>query len=115
VTAFANVVAALQELLPDFGSAPTLNIGAETDNNAINAFAANGNTVQVNLALPQLISDSPSELAFAIAHESGHIYQQRAGKFAGAQIKSGMPTTGACWEHCSQDTIRTRLRGPSTN
>lgn len=67
VTAFANVVRALQELLPDFGGAPTLNISAETDDNAINAFAANGNTVQVNLALAQLISDSPSELAFALA------------------------------------------------
>jgi hypothetical protein len=80
-TAFANVVSALQQLLPDFGGVPTLNIGAETDNNAINAFASGGNIVQINLALAQLISDSPSELAFAIAHEVGHIYQQRTGKF----------------------------------
>jgi len=29
----------------------------------------------------ELISDSPSELAFIVAHELGHIYQQRTGKF----------------------------------
>jgi hypothetical protein len=43
----------------------------------INAFASGGNTLQINLALSELISDSPSELAFAVAHEMGHIYQQR--------------------------------------
>jgi predicted Zn-dependent protease len=31
----------------------------------------------VDLAFAELISDSPSELAWAIAHELGHIYQQR--------------------------------------
>ena len=31
----------------------------------------------MNLALSELISDSPSELAFAIGHEMGHIYQQQ--------------------------------------
>ena len=35
---------------------------------------------QINLALAELISDSPSELAFIIGHELGHIYQQRTGK-----------------------------------
>ena len=47
----------------------------------INARAQNGDTVQVTLALAELISDSPSELAFVVAHELGHIYQQRTGKF----------------------------------
>lgn len=43
----------------------------------INPFAANGEIVQINLALAELISDSESELAFVIAHELGHINQQR--------------------------------------
>lgn len=41
----------------------------------INAFAKPDGTVQINLALCELISDSPSELAFAVAHELGHIVQ----------------------------------------
>jgi hypothetical protein len=45
----------------------------------VNAFAQAGTTVGVTLGLSQLISDSPSELAFALAHELGHIYQQRNG------------------------------------
>jgi hypothetical protein len=46
----------------------------------INAFASGGNWIQVNLALSQLISDSPSELAFVIGHEIGHIIQARTGR-----------------------------------
>jgi hypothetical protein len=49
-------------------------VGGERE---INAFAANGRVVQINLALAELISDSQSELAQVIAHELGHIYQQR--------------------------------------
>ncbi len=45
----------------------------------VNALAGNGEYIQINLALAELISDSPSELAFAIGHELGHIYQQRTG------------------------------------
>jgi hypothetical protein len=78
--AFNRVANAYQTALPDFGTVPELVIGTSTDNNAINAFAARGTTVTVNLALAELISDSPSELAFLIAHEVGHIYQQRSGK-----------------------------------
>jgi hypothetical protein len=84
-TAFATVVAEFQAFapsggtLPAFGAAPQLVVSPENDSNAINAFAANGNSVTVNLALAELISDSPSELAWAIAHELGHIYQQRNG------------------------------------
>jgi len=54
-----------------------LNISPEA---RINAFASGGNTVQINYALAELISDSPSELAFIVAHEMGHIYQQRSGQ-----------------------------------
>jgi hypothetical protein len=84
--AFRSVVAAFQAIappgvpgLPSFGPVPQLVISPESDSNAINAFAAGGNTVTVNLALAELISDSPSELAWVIAHELGHIYQQRNG------------------------------------
>jgi hypothetical protein len=43
----------------------------------INAKALNGNTIEIYRALSELISDSPSELAYAIGHEMGHIFQQR--------------------------------------
>lgn len=43
----------------------------------INAFASPQNIIQINLALSQLISDSPSEMAFVIGHELGHIIQFR--------------------------------------
>ncbi len=52
-----------------------LDIGSEP---VINAFAASGRVIQINLALSELISDSPSELAFVVGHELGHIIQQRA-------------------------------------
>lgn len=44
---------------------------------AINAYATQGSEVHVYLALAELVRDSDSELAFAIAHELGHIVQQR--------------------------------------
>lgn len=55
---------------------PSLKISYEPE---INAFAMNGNTIQINVALSQLISDSQSELAFVIAHEMGHIIQMQTG------------------------------------
>ena len=87
VNAFQRVVSAYQNLLSDFGTEPQLIISPENDANAINAFAGNGTTVQINLATAELISDSPSELAFIIAHETGHIYQQRTGKAIWSQDK----------------------------
>jgi Zn-dependent protease with chaperone function len=45
----------------------------------INASASSDNDVQINLALSELISDSPGELAFIIGHELGHIIQFRKG------------------------------------
>src|ERR1051326_7977979 len=36
-------------------------------------------TVQINLALSELVSDSPSELAFLVGHELGHLAQSRSG------------------------------------
>jgi hypothetical protein len=57
-------------------SIPTLQI---LDGKVVNAYAQGGTTVAVTLGLSQLISDSPSELAFALAHELGHIFQQQNG------------------------------------
>jgi hypothetical protein len=53
-----------------------LNISREP---VINALGGN-NAIQINLALAELINDSPSELAFAIGHELGHVNQQRLGR-----------------------------------
>jgi len=46
----------------------------------VNAWARSGTTIQINLALSELISDSPSELAFVVAHELAHIVQVRTGR-----------------------------------
>jgi Peptidase family M48 len=46
----------------------------------VNAFANSNQTVQINLALSELVSDSPSELAFLVAHELAHIAQYRSGR-----------------------------------
>jgi hypothetical protein len=46
----------------------------------INAFASPEGRIAVTYALSELISDSPSELGFAIGHELGHIVQFRAGR-----------------------------------
>ena len=48
----------------------------------INAFAFGGDYIQINLALSQLISDSPSELGFIVGHEMGHIIRARLGNRA---------------------------------
>jgi len=44
----------------------------------INAFAQPG-VVQIDLSVSQLISDSPSELAFIVGHELGHVAQFQHG------------------------------------
>ena len=45
----------------------------------INAFGRAG-VVQIDLSVSQLISDSPSELAFIVGHELGHVAQLQHGK-----------------------------------
>jgi len=58
-------------------TAPNLVISPDL---AVNVFASSQNqTVQVNLALSELVSDSPSELAFLVAHALAHIAQFRGG------------------------------------
>lgn len=73
---FNRMVEVYQEL-GVLGQAPRLVID---ENPTINAYASNGREVRVFLALSELIQDSPSELAFVIAHELGHIVQQRTGQ-----------------------------------
>lgn len=58
-------------------SVPRLRIQPDRE---VNAYARAGNEVGISLGLAQLISDSASELAFVLAHEIGHIYQQRTGR-----------------------------------
>jgi hypothetical protein len=71
----AQLLSANAPSIGSFGSTPPqLQIKQDQQ---INAFASGGNMIQINFALSELISDSPSELAFAVAHEMGHIYQQR--------------------------------------
>lgn len=57
-------------------TAPNLVIAPTAE---VNAFANSNQIVQINLALAELVSDSPSELAFLIAHELAHVAQFRSG------------------------------------
>src|SRR4029077_4559695 len=57
-------------------TAPSLVISTTSE---INAVASPNQSVQINLALSELVSDSPSELAFLVAHELAHIAQNRSG------------------------------------
>ena len=79
---FKRLLAVAPSLLAGLGN----NLGPQTAPNlviapdvAVNAFAKPDQTVQINLALSELVSDSPSELAFLVAHELGHIAQFRSG------------------------------------
>jgi hypothetical protein len=82
---YAKVFDAAQRALSGLGvdltAAPATTLQISSDP-VINAFASPNGTVQINLALSELISDSPSELAFAIAHELGHMVQYRTKRFA---------------------------------
>ena len=81
-TVYTRLLSAFQTSVSDFGTSnPNLDVDTDTDDNAINASAVNGTDVHIEVALGELIGDSPSELAFVVGHELGHIYQQRTGKF----------------------------------
>lgn len=56
---------------------PNLVIGADIA--AATASASSNQNVQINTTLSELVSDSPSELAFLIGHELAHIAQYRSG------------------------------------
>ena len=51
----------------------------------VNAFTNGSAEVDISVAVSELIGDSESELAFALAHQLGHIYQLRNGN----QLKFG--------------------------
>lgn len=70
---YLKLLFGLRSVFPDLDLS---NVRLQIPNDRIvNARAFADGTVQINLALSQLISDSPSELAFAIGHELGHIVQ----------------------------------------
>lgn len=52
-----------------------LSLKIPNDHN-VNAYARNGSEIGITMGLAELLGDSPSELAFVIGHEIGHIYQQ---------------------------------------
>jgi len=60
----------------------TVSLTVSTDQ-VINAFGHSNGNVQINLALSELVSDSPSELAFVVGHELGHIAQYQRGLTVG--------------------------------
>ena len=62
----------------DLSSSGALNLTISPEQ-IINA-VGRADQVQIDLSLSQLISDSPSELAFIIGHELGHVVQLRHGK-----------------------------------
>lgn len=69
-----NVVYKVYSAAGFLNSAPQL---FYSTSNTINAYAQSGDRVVVYLALAELVHESDSELAIAIAHELGHIVQQR--------------------------------------
>jgi hypothetical protein len=71
--AFSQLVGALNKTAGLGVGQPQLQIGTGQDINAW--FDPTTNTVTINLALVELIADSPSEVAFAVAHELGHAHQ----------------------------------------
>ena len=77
---FKRLLAGAPSVTPNLNlsltTAPTLTMPADL---TVNAVATSTQTVQINLALSELVSDSPSELAFLVAHELGHISQYRSG------------------------------------
>ncbi|MDP2999309.1 MAG: M48 family metalloprotease [Bryobacterales bacterium] len=76
--AYSRLLATATKAFPTvFARTVTLRISTE---NQVNAYASpDGNVVQINAAMSQLIGDSDAEMAFVIAHELAHIWQIRTG------------------------------------
>ena len=73
------VLDAASGLDSSFTATPSVGLNILSDSQ-VNAFAASGGAqVSVTYALSQLINDSDSEMAFALAHMLGHVYQMRHG------------------------------------
>ncbi len=71
--AFNQLVKALNSVSSLQVGHPSLQISQDQVINA--QFDSATNTVTINLALVELLADSPSEVAFVIAHELGHAHQ----------------------------------------
>lgn len=71
--AFSQLVKALNNQPNLKVGQPKLQISTEQVINAF--FDPTTNTVTINLALVEILADSPSEVAFVIAHELGHAHQ----------------------------------------
>lgn len=65
-------------LLEMFKGTPQLSV---TTGEEVNAFVENGANVTVSLGLAQVMSESDNELAFVLAHQFGHIFQQQNSNF----------------------------------
>ncbi|MCU1337505.1 MAG: hypothetical protein JWO19_3086 [Bryobacterales bacterium] len=79
---YKRLLGAAPSLLAGLGNNLSLQNPANlviSSDTAVHAFANSNQTVQINLALSELVSDSPSELAFLVAHELAHIAQYRSG------------------------------------
>ncbi len=81
---YRKVVDSATWILRDAGvldlSAKPLRLTISTKREPINAYAlSDGSEIYVTISLAELINDSPSELAWVIGHELGHIVQARYG------------------------------------
>ncbi len=79
-TPYAMIWNAFYQLVKDLNNTPGLGVGQPklqiSTDQVINAFFdPTTNTVNIELALVELLADSPSEVAFVIAHELGHAHQ----------------------------------------
>ena len=75
---------AFYQLVKTFNSIPSLQVGQPQlqilSNPTVNAFYSQAaHTVGIELALVELLADSPSEVASVIAHELGHAHQKVIG------------------------------------
>lgn len=76
---FLRILDVARTLMPDAFNRPmALEISSAAQ---VNAFAySSGDRIKVNLATSQMYGDAEAELAWAVAHEMGHIIQFRTGK-----------------------------------
>jgi len=76
---FLRILDAARTLVPDtFTRQVTLELSSAAQ---VNAYAySSGDRIKVNLATSQMYGDAEAELAWAVAHEMGHIIQLRTGK-----------------------------------
>lgn len=57
-----------------FGRIPTLDVRTGSE---VNAFAEGGTSVGISLGLAQVLNEADHELAYVMAHQLGHVFQQQ--------------------------------------